>query len=177
MHYKTVLSGDLVIKSGEIRDQISVKFHDVLCFEMEAARLTDTFPCLVIRGFVITPTFIRIKTDRNIRQQQPRRMLKRFFSVWLKVIVENLKNSVPSIMESASGNTESAAPKAIEEQKGHSFSVPSQGTTTLVSNWGKIREQSAALLLEKEVNKRGALSLGLRTNQENANMALDRFAW
>jgi nucleoside phosphorylase len=50
VHYSTILSGDLVMKSGEKRDQISAKFYDALCFEMEAAGLMDVFPCLVIRG-------------------------------------------------------------------------------------------------------------------------------
>lgn len=50
VHYSTILSGDLVMKSGEIRDQLSAKFYNALCFEMEAAGLMDVFPCLVIRG-------------------------------------------------------------------------------------------------------------------------------
>ncbi|KIM96578.1 hypothetical protein OIDMADRAFT_132188 [Oidiodendron maius Zn] len=50
VHYSTILSGDLVMKSGEIRDQLSTKFHNALCFEMEAAGLMDVFPCLVVRG-------------------------------------------------------------------------------------------------------------------------------
>jgi nucleoside phosphorylase len=50
VHYSTILSGDLVMKSGDIRKQISAKFHDALCFETEAAGLMDIFPCLVIRG-------------------------------------------------------------------------------------------------------------------------------
>jgi nucleoside phosphorylase len=50
VHYSTILSGDLVMKSGETRDQLSAKFYNGLCFEMEAAGLMDVFPCLVIRG-------------------------------------------------------------------------------------------------------------------------------
>ena len=38
------------MKSGEKRDELSAKFHNALCFEMEAAGLMDVFPCLVIRG-------------------------------------------------------------------------------------------------------------------------------
>ncbi|KAH6649521.1 nucleoside phosphorylase domain-containing protein [Chaetomium tenue] len=50
IHYSTILSGDLVMKSGLMRDQISAKHHNAVCFEMEAAGLMDVFPCLVIRG-------------------------------------------------------------------------------------------------------------------------------
>ncbi|KAH8590405.1 nucleoside phosphorylase domain-containing protein [Bisporella sp. PMI_857] len=50
VHYSTILSGDLVMKAGEIRDQLSTNFGNALCFETEAAGLMDVFPCLVIRG-------------------------------------------------------------------------------------------------------------------------------
>jgi nucleoside phosphorylase len=32
------------------RDAVSAELGDVLCFEMEAAGLMNSFPCLVIRG-------------------------------------------------------------------------------------------------------------------------------
>jgi nucleoside phosphorylase len=48
-HYGTIASGNLVIKDGLKRDQLE-KEHGILCFEMEAAGLMNTFPCLVIRG-------------------------------------------------------------------------------------------------------------------------------
>jgi len=38
------------MKDGQKRDSISRQAGGVLCFEMEAAGLMDTFPCLVIRG-------------------------------------------------------------------------------------------------------------------------------
>jgi nucleoside phosphorylase len=50
MHYSTILSGDRVMKSELTRDRISGRFHNALCFDMEAAGLMDIFPCLVIRG-------------------------------------------------------------------------------------------------------------------------------
>jgi len=53
IHYGTIASGNLVMRDGSTRDQISSEFGepgDVLCFEMEAAGLMNTFPCLVIRG-------------------------------------------------------------------------------------------------------------------------------
>jgi nucleoside phosphorylase len=38
------------MRDGATRDQISSEFGEVLCFEMEAAGLMNSFPCLVIRG-------------------------------------------------------------------------------------------------------------------------------
>ncbi|KAL2787018.1 nucleoside phosphorylase domain-containing protein [Aspergillus keveii] len=50
VHYGTIASGNSVIKDGLTRERLDVKLGGVLCFEMEAAGLMNSFPCLVIRG-------------------------------------------------------------------------------------------------------------------------------
>jgi nucleoside phosphorylase len=50
IHYGTIASGNQVIKDGVTRDRLSAEGGGVLCFEMEAAGLMNSFPCLVIRG-------------------------------------------------------------------------------------------------------------------------------
>ncbi|RVD85539.1 uncharacterized protein DFL_003859 [Arthrobotrys flagrans] len=50
VHYGTILSGGMVMKSRKKRDELSAKHYDALCFEMEAAGVSDVIPCLVIRG-------------------------------------------------------------------------------------------------------------------------------
>jgi nucleoside phosphorylase len=50
VHYGTIASGNRVIKNAIERDRISADLGGVLCFEMEAAGLMNSFPCLVIRG-------------------------------------------------------------------------------------------------------------------------------
>jgi nucleoside phosphorylase len=50
VHYGTIASGNQVMRDGATRDRISLRLGGVLCFEMEAAGLMDSFPCLVIRG-------------------------------------------------------------------------------------------------------------------------------
>jgi nucleoside phosphorylase len=49
IYYGSIASGDQVMRHGATRDRLR-KELDVLCFEMEAAGLMDSFPCLVIRG-------------------------------------------------------------------------------------------------------------------------------
>ena len=49
IHYGNIASGDQVVKDGLTRDRIA-REEGILCFEMEAAGLMDTFPCVVIRG-------------------------------------------------------------------------------------------------------------------------------
>lgn len=50
IYYGTVASGNQLIKDGRTRDRLSAELGGVLCFEMEAAGLMNTLPCLVIRG-------------------------------------------------------------------------------------------------------------------------------
>ena len=49
IHYGTIASGNQVVKDSITRDYWGVT-EGVLCFEMEAAGLMDSFSCLVIRG-------------------------------------------------------------------------------------------------------------------------------
>jgi nucleoside phosphorylase len=50
VHYGTIASGNQVMRSAAERDKVSTELGGVLCFEMEAAGLMNSFPCLVIRG-------------------------------------------------------------------------------------------------------------------------------
>lgn len=49
VHYGLIASGNAVMKSAQLRDKLRDEW-DVQCFEMEAAGLMDSFPCIVIRG-------------------------------------------------------------------------------------------------------------------------------
>ncbi|KAH7478671.1 hypothetical protein FOMA001_g9802 [Fusarium oxysporum f. sp. matthiolae] len=49
IHCGIIASANQVMKHGRTRDQLAEEL-DVLCFEMEAAGLMDSFPCLVVRG-------------------------------------------------------------------------------------------------------------------------------
>jgi nucleoside phosphorylase len=50
VHYGTIASGNQVMRDAAMRDRVSFKLGGVLCFEMEAAGLMNSFPCLVVRG-------------------------------------------------------------------------------------------------------------------------------
>ncbi|KAM3086332.1 hypothetical protein ACMFMG_000468 [Clarireedia jacksonii] len=49
IHRGNIASGNTVMKNAMERDALA-KAENVICFEMEAAGLMDSFPCLVIRG-------------------------------------------------------------------------------------------------------------------------------
>ncbi|OPB37505.1 hypothetical protein A0O28_0044170 [Trichoderma guizhouense] len=49
IHYGLIASADGFMEDAQIRDILAEEL-DVLCFEMEAAGLMNSFPCLVIRG-------------------------------------------------------------------------------------------------------------------------------
>lgn len=50
LFFGTIASGNQVMKDGPTRDRYSQELGGILCFEMEAAGLMNSFPCLVIRG-------------------------------------------------------------------------------------------------------------------------------
>ncbi|KID83213.1 Ankyrin repeat protein [Metarhizium guizhouense ARSEF 977] len=49
IHYGLIASANNLMKDASVRDKL-VAERGVLCFEMEAAGLMNTFPCLVVRG-------------------------------------------------------------------------------------------------------------------------------
>lgn len=50
VHYGTIASGNQVMKDGITRDRLTSELGSILCFEMEAVGLMNSFLCLVIRG-------------------------------------------------------------------------------------------------------------------------------
>ncbi|RAK93795.1 Pfs, NACHT and ankyrin domain protein [Aspergillus costaricaensis CBS 115574] len=51
VHLGTIASGNTVVGDGVTRDTINHRFgNSILCFEMEAAGVINTLPCLVVRG-------------------------------------------------------------------------------------------------------------------------------
>jgi len=49
IHYGTIGSSNTVVKDARLREELRQALK-IICVEMEAAGLTDSFPCLVIRG-------------------------------------------------------------------------------------------------------------------------------
>jgi nucleoside phosphorylase len=49
IHYGLIGSANRVMRHGVTREKLR-QVRDIICFEMEAAGLMDSFPCLVIRG-------------------------------------------------------------------------------------------------------------------------------
>jgi nucleoside phosphorylase len=49
VHYGLIASGNRIVENAGTRDQLAEK-HNILCFEMEAAGLMNSFPCLVIKA-------------------------------------------------------------------------------------------------------------------------------
>lgn len=77
IHYGLIASGNQVIKSALIRDELAMK-HNILCFEMEAAGMMNS-PALLFEVFVTMQTLIRTTFGRDMLPQRPLRMLNYFF--------------------------------------------------------------------------------------------------
>jgi nucleoside phosphorylase len=50
IHYGTIGSANKVVKNATERERLRSSNLDIICVEMEAAGLMDSFPCLVVRG-------------------------------------------------------------------------------------------------------------------------------
>ena len=50
IYFSTIVSSNQVIKDGITRDPLGLELGRALCFEMEAAGLMNSFPCLMFRG-------------------------------------------------------------------------------------------------------------------------------
>jgi nucleoside phosphorylase len=51
IHYGTIASANQLMRDSEKRDSYNKDYDDrILCFEMEAAGLMNSIPCLVVRG-------------------------------------------------------------------------------------------------------------------------------
>lgn len=49
VYYGLIASGNQVMKTAQLRDRLEAQFN-ILCFEMEAAGVVNSIPCVVIRG-------------------------------------------------------------------------------------------------------------------------------
>jgi nucleoside phosphorylase len=50
VHFGTIASSNHAMKDGVTRDRVSNELGGVLCFEMEAAGIMNSLPCLMVRG-------------------------------------------------------------------------------------------------------------------------------
>jgi nucleoside phosphorylase len=82
VHFGLVASGNMVIKSGEDRDQIAAR-EDVIAFEMEGAGVWDNFPCLVIKGVCDYADSHKSKRWQNYAAATAAACMKAFLENWV----------------------------------------------------------------------------------------------
>ncbi|RDW91675.1 hypothetical protein BP5796_02840 [Coleophoma crateriformis] len=104
VHYSAILSGDLVMKSAVHRDQLSAKFHGALCFEMEAAGVMDTFPCLVVRGICDYSDSHKSKEWHEYAAAAAASYMRELLSCMAERITEDFRSGTPSEMEQVRQN-------------------------------------------------------------------------
>ena len=79
VHYGLIASADRLMKDAMVRDALAAE-EEVLCFEMEAAGLMDSFPCVVIRGICDYSDTHKMTAGKDM-QRQRRRHMRWSFSV------------------------------------------------------------------------------------------------
>jgi len=81
VHFGLVASGNIVMKSGEDRDQIAAR-EDVIAFEMEGAGVWDNFPCLIIKGVCDYADSHKSKRWQNYAAATAAACMKAFLENW-----------------------------------------------------------------------------------------------
>ncbi|KAK6336871.1 hypothetical protein TWF718_009660 [Orbilia javanica] len=88
IHFGLVASGDTVMKSGEVRDEIAAK-ENIIAFEMEGAGVWGNFPCLVIKGVCDYADSHKNKDWQNYAAVAAAACMKAFLEYWPKTSQES----------------------------------------------------------------------------------------
>ncbi|EQB46479.1 hypothetical protein CGLO_14452 [Colletotrichum gloeosporioides Cg-14] len=108
IHYGTIASGNQVIKCGRARDRLA-KERNALCFEMEAAGLMDSFPCLVIRG-------ICDYADSH-KHKEWQKYAAGTAAAYAKVFINNLTSETNSSLKKFPDNSATVAQTILHERR------------------------------------------------------------
>jgi nucleoside phosphorylase len=82
VHFGLIASGDIVMKSGEDRDEIATR-DEVIAFEMEGAGVWENFPyCLVIKGVCDYADSHKSKRWQNYAAATAAAVTKGFLDNW-----------------------------------------------------------------------------------------------
>jgi nucleoside phosphorylase len=81
VHFGLVASGDIVKKCGEDRDQIAAK-EQVIAFEMEGAGVSETLPCLIVKGVCDYADSHKSKRWQNYAAVSAAACMKAFLESW-----------------------------------------------------------------------------------------------
>ncbi|KAJ4113210.1 hypothetical protein NW768_011486 [Fusarium equiseti] len=104
VHFGLVASGDSVMKSGEDRDRIAAA-EGVIAFEMEAAGVWDTFPCVVIKGACDYADSHKSKVWQLYAAATAAACAKAFLSFWIPSPTQDTSYLTPKVGSSLSLGT------------------------------------------------------------------------
>lgn len=87
IHFGLVASGNSIMKSGELRDEISRK-AGTIAFEMEGAGVWDMFPCIIIKGVCDYADSHKNKRWQKYAAATAAACMKAFLAEWSTTITE-----------------------------------------------------------------------------------------
>ncbi|KAL8336410.1 hypothetical protein RB601_000293 [Gaeumannomyces tritici] len=82
VHFGLIATGDMVMKSGEERDEI-VRREGAIGFEMEGAGVWDSFPCVVIKGVCDYADSHKTKVWQRYAAATAAACMKSFLDYWV----------------------------------------------------------------------------------------------
>ncbi|KAF2994669.1 hypothetical protein E8E13_001284 [Curvularia kusanoi] len=144
-HYGTVASGNQVIKNAVTRDRLSRELGGVLCFEMEAAGLMNSFPCLVVRGVC------DYADSHKNKKWQP------FAAGTAAAYAKELLSMIPPADVAKSRTAEEAMRDAVAKPK---YYIPFLKNRKFVGRRDELAELRQRLLVAQDCQKMTILGLG-----------------
>ncbi|KAK4175311.1 ankyrin-3 [Triangularia setosa] len=142
VHYGVVASGNRVVKDGETRDRIANDNDgNVICFEMEAAGLMESFPCLAIRGICDYSDSHKNKGWQKYAAMAAAAYTKELLALFRPAAnIMNIQTATGSQLAKEDANTVAAHAKAVALQKRRDGIWASLRFETLDSRLSSIKE-------------------------------------
>ncbi|KAI4940761.1 hypothetical protein J4E91_011248, partial [Alternaria rosae] len=145
VHYGTVASGNQVIKDAAVRDKLSAELGGVLCFEMEAAGLMNSFPCLVVRGIC------DYADSHKNKRWQP------YAAATAAAYAKEVLSAIPPAEVAASRTAEEAIREASVES---TYYIPFLKNRHFVGRRDELAKLRQRLLVEQDCRKMSIVGLG-----------------
>ncbi|XTI87088.1 kinesin light chain [Cenococcum geophilum] len=148
IHHGTIASGNQVMRDGTTRDEVSRDFGGVLCFEMEAAGLMNSFPCLVVRGICDYAD-----SHKNKRWQA-------YASVAAAACAKELLSVIPPADVAGTRTVEETIRATSERALPPSYNIPFPRNRRFVGRSTVLKELTQKLLMDKECQRVALVGLG-----------------
>lgn len=155
----TIASGDTVMKSGAMRDDIA-KRHKVIAFEMEGAGVWDSLPTVVIKGACDYGDSHKNKKFQEYAALTAAACAKALLGMLQMGIPWNVELETIDNIEPAHGSSLRSNRPEGNDKQGNQAQNPSRRHGRIVNNWGNATFRGKNIHVGTETNIQGDAYFG-----------------